>query len=87
MVFLRILFISTDTGTAQIVPIRCQRQCGNVSARETLDLSGRVCDSDEKADCAETIGVTELAQPGKEPSKDIQRRGRLTFVCNLAQRD
>jgi hypothetical protein len=40
MVFLRILFVSTDTGTAQIVPIRCQRQCGNVlglNNRRSLD--------------------------------------------------
>ncbi len=32
--------------------------------------SGRVCDYDEKGECAETIGVDEAAQPRKEPSKN-----------------
>ena len=31
---------------------------------------GRVCDSDEKAECAETTAVNEVAQPCKEPSRD-----------------
>jgi hypothetical protein len=31
---------------------------------------GRVCDYDEKGDCAETIGANEVAQPYNEPSKD-----------------
>ena len=31
---------------------------------------GRVCDFDEKAECAETIAVTEVAQPCAEPSRD-----------------
>ncbi len=31
---------------------------------------GRDCDYDEKADCAETIAVNEVAPPGNEPSKD-----------------
>jgi hypothetical protein len=31
---------------------------------------GRVCDYDEQGECAETIGVNEVAQPGSEPSKD-----------------
>ena len=31
---------------------------------------GRVCDYDEKAGCAETIVVDEVARPGDEPSKD-----------------
>ena len=31
---------------------------------------GRVCDYDEKGECAETIGVNEVAQPCNEPSKD-----------------
>jgi len=31
---------------------------------------GRVCDYDEKAECAETIGVNEVAQPCSEPSKE-----------------
>lgn len=31
---------------------------------------GRVCDYDEKAECAETIVVDEVAQPCTEPSKD-----------------
>jgi hypothetical protein len=35
---------------------------------------GRVCDYDDKAECAETISVNEVAQPRNEPSK---RRGRL----------
>ena len=30
---------------------------------------GRVCDYDEKAECAETIAVDEVAQPHNEPSK------------------
>ena len=31
---------------------------------------GRVCDYDEKGECAETIGVNEVAQTRDEPSKD-----------------
>jgi len=31
---------------------------------------GRVCDYDEKAECTETIGVNEVAQPRNESSKD-----------------
>jgi hypothetical protein len=32
---------------------------------------GRVCDYDERGECAETIGVVrEVAQPNIEPSKD-----------------
>ena len=31
---------------------------------------GRVCDYDEQGECAETIGVNEVAQRGTEPSKD-----------------
>jgi hypothetical protein len=31
---------------------------------------GRVCHYDEKPECAETITVNEVAQPGNEPSKD-----------------
>ena len=38
---------------------------------------GRVCDYDEKAECAETIGVDEVAQPRKEPSNN---EGGLRFV-------
>ena len=30
---------------------------------------GRVCDYDEKAECAETVAVGEVAQPRNEPSK------------------
>ena len=30
---------------------------------------GRVCDYDEKGECAETIGVNEVAQTGNEPQK------------------
>ena len=30
---------------------------------------GRVCDYDDKAECAETIAVDEVAQPRNEPSK------------------
>jgi hypothetical protein len=30
---------------------------------------GRVCEYDDKAECAETIAVDEVAQPPKEPSK------------------
>jgi hypothetical protein len=31
---------------------------------------GRVCDYDEKGECAETISVNTVAQPSKEPSKE-----------------
>jgi hypothetical protein len=31
---------------------------------------GRACDYDEKAECAETISVNEVAQPHFEPSKE-----------------
>ena len=31
---------------------------------------GRVCDSDEQAECGETTAVNQVAQPRNEPSKD-----------------
>jgi hypothetical protein len=31
---------------------------------------GRVCDYDEKGECAETTSVNKVAQPSKEPPKD-----------------
>jgi hypothetical protein len=31
---------------------------------------GRVCDYDEKGECAETINTNEVAQPWDAPSKD-----------------
>lgn len=31
---------------------------------------GRVCDYDEKGECAETIDTNEVAQPRDTPSKD-----------------
>ena len=34
------------------------------------DHPGRVCDYDEKGECAETVGVNEVAQPSSQPSKD-----------------
>jgi hypothetical protein len=40
---------------------------------------GRVCDSDDKGECAETIGANEVTQPSDEPSK---RRGRLRDVTS-----
>jgi hypothetical protein len=30
---------------------------------------GRVCDYDERAECAETVAVDEVTQPRNEPSK------------------
>ena len=38
---------------------------------------GRVCDYDEKGECAETIGVNEVAQTCNEPSKDEEDVGSL----------
>jgi hypothetical protein len=38
---------------------------------------GRVCDYDEKGECAETIGVNEVAQTGNEPSKVEEDGGSL----------
>jgi hypothetical protein len=32
---------------------------------------GRVCDYDDKAECAETIAVDEVAQPRNEPPKQV----------------
>ena len=37
---------------------------------------GRVCDCDEKGECADTIGVSENAQTANEPSKDEDDGGR-----------
>jgi hypothetical protein len=31
---------------------------------------GRVCDADEKGECAETVAVSEVARPYNEPYKD-----------------
>jgi hypothetical protein len=37
---------------------------------------GRVCDYDEKGECAETISVNEVTQTGNEPSKDEEDGSR-----------
>jgi hypothetical protein len=34
---------------------------------------GRVCDYDEKGECAETIDINEVPQPSNEPSSDEQK--------------
>jgi hypothetical protein len=44
---------------------------------------GRVCDYDEKGDCAETIGVNEFAQPCNERSKE--EGGNLTLLKRASQ--
>ena len=31
---------------------------------------GRVCDYDEKGECAETMGITEVARTSEKPLKD-----------------
>jgi hypothetical protein len=41
---------------------------------------GRVRDYDEKGECAETIGVNEVAQTCNEPSKDEQGRSSLPLI-------
>jgi len=33
---------------------------------------GRVCDYDDKAECAETIAVDEVAQPRNGPPKQVE---------------
>jgi hypothetical protein len=38
---------------------------------------GRVCDYDEKGECADTIGVNEVAQTFKERSNDDEDGGSL----------
>jgi hypothetical protein len=38
---------------------------------------GRVCDYDEKAECAETIVVDEVARPSDEASEDREGRDSL----------
>jgi hypothetical protein len=38
---------------------------------------GRVCDYDEEGECAETIGVNEVAQACNEPSRDEEDGGSL----------
>jgi hypothetical protein len=38
---------------------------------------GRVCDYDEKGECAETNGINEVAQTCNEPSKDDEDGGSL----------
>jgi hypothetical protein len=40
---------------------------------------GRVCDYDEKGECAETIGINEVAQTGNESSNDEEDGGSLRF--------
>ena len=43
---------------------------------------GRVCDYDEKGECAETISVNEVAQTGTEPSKDEEDGGSLQSLAH-----
>jgi hypothetical protein len=38
---------------------------------------GRECDYDEKGECADTIGVNEVAQTFNKPSKDEEDGGSL----------
>jgi hypothetical protein len=46
---------------------------------------GRVCDYDEKGECADTIGVNEVAQTINEPSKDEEDGGSLRFGASLTK--
>ncbi len=43
---------------------------------------GRVCDYDEKGECAETIGVNEITQTVNEPSKDEEDGGSSRSRAN-----
>jgi hypothetical protein len=36
---------------------------------------GRICDHDEKGECAETVGVNEVVEIGNEASKDEEDAG------------
>jgi hypothetical protein len=49
-------------GSGKMATQLCQK-CKQVHPR-------RVCDYDEKGECAETITVNEVVQPSGEPSKD-----------------
>jgi hypothetical protein len=40
------------------------------NANNPIPVGCRVCDYDEKPECAEMITVNEVARPGNEPSKD-----------------
>jgi hypothetical protein len=41
---------------------------------------GRICDYDEKGECAETTGVSEVAQTCNEPSKDEEAGSSLRLI-------
>ena len=41
---------------------------------------GRVCDYDEKGECAETIGVNEVAETCNEPSNDEEGGSSLRLI-------
>lgn len=41
---------------------------------------GRVCDYDEKGECAETVSFNEIAQTGNEPSRDEEDGGSLSLA-------
>lgn len=61
-----------------IQPVRCRKTRIGEGGRMATQLCqkckqvhpGRFCDYDEKAECAETIAVDEVAQPCNEPSKE-----------------
>ena len=47
---------------------------------------GRVCDYDEKGECAETIGVDAVAQTTNESSKDEEDAGSLRSEASKRSR-
>jgi hypothetical protein len=56
-------------GSGKMAPQLCQK-CKQAHP-------GRVCDYDENGECAETIGVNEVAQPRNQPSTDEEDLGSL----------
>jgi hypothetical protein len=59
-------------GSGKMAPQLCQK-CKQAHP-------GRVCDYDEKGECAETIGVNEVPDTCNEPSKDEEGGTSLRLI-------
>jgi hypothetical protein len=49
----------------------------NYARNANMPTPVRACDYDEKGECAETVGVNEVAQPRKEASGERKTQVRL----------
>jgi hypothetical protein len=56
----------------------------NYARNANMPIPVRACDYDEKGECAETVGVNEVAQPRKEASGEEEDSGSFGDILDRA---